>query len=43
MEQSITNLSFPIAAVCGCAYFIYTTNQQQREDNNKRKTICTTR
>lgn len=37
MVEIITNLGFPIAAVCGCAYFIYTTNQQQREDNNKRE------
>lgn len=37
MEQLITTLGFPVACVLGCAYFIWHTNQQQREDNNKRE------
>lgn len=37
MEQIITNLGFPIACVCGCAYFIWNTTQQAREDNKERE------
>lgn len=37
MAELIANLGFPIACVCGCAYFIWQNNQQTREDNKLRE------
>ena len=37
MVQLISNFGFPIASVIACGSFIYKTQQQQREDTNKRE------